>query len=174
MSPSFLLKNFCIPGSDRLYCFNKKTGKSFQTNVKDIAHENLFYGIPEAKDDLEQGIARVEGKFLSRPYSELLKQKSYYRLSHDEKAWFCVFLGFQLMRSNVTRQGIKEMREKVVMAITRHEFAREQGTQIPEWLTMRITDPESVKVMHLDVMVRDNVEPFLNSEGIFLTRRGRS
>lgn len=168
--PRYYLKNFCSPNSDSLYCFDKVTGKSFATNIKNIAHENLFYGIPGAKNELEQGIARVEGGFFVKPYNELLRQKNYRRLSHEDKAWVCMFLGFQLMRSNDTRLAIKEMREKVVMELAKDELEREKGIKYPDWLTMKFRDPEYVKVLHVDFMTKGGTGPFFEFGSRFFNK----
>jgi hypothetical protein len=158
--PRFYLRNFCAPESDALYCFDKVAGKSFPTTIKNLAHENLFYGLRGAEDALEQGIARVESRFFVKPYNELLKLKNYRKLSHQEKGWFCIFLAFQHMRSNDTRLAIKEMREKLVMELAKDGLFREKGIKLPDWLTIKFTDAEYVKALHVSAMVEDGMEPF--------------
>jgi hypothetical protein len=164
------LKNFCTPESDRVYCFDKKDGKSFPAILNDIAHENLFYGLPGAKVELEQGIAKVEGGFLAKPYKELLRKKNYNKISRQDKAWVCIFLGLQLMRSNNMRLAIKEMREKALVEIAKDELEREKGFKLPDGLRIRFTYPEYIKALHLDFMTRDGIETFIEFGNHFFNR----
>jgi hypothetical protein len=161
--PKFYLKNFTVRDSKNIYCFDKVSEKSFLTNIQDIAHENMFYGLAEIKDAVEHGLANLEQRFFVPAYNELLRLKNYKRLSHTSKGWFCLFLAFQLMRTKDTRLRIKELREKYVMEKAKEEMARENGTQIPDWLRINFTDPEYVKALHLDTIVRNGVEPFVES-----------
>ena len=165
--PRFYLKNFLSPASNNIYCFDKLSGKSFAANIGNIAHENLFYGFSDLRDEVEQGLARVEQKFFVNAYNELLKLKNYRKLSHNSKGWLCVFLAFQLMRSKDTRLRMKELREKAVMEMAKNELAREKGIQIPDGLSMRFTDSEYVKALHIDMMTRNGVEPFFELGNYF-------
>lgn len=100
-------------------------------------------------------------------YNELLRLKNYRRLSHDSKDWICAFLAFQLMRSKDTRLRLKELREKAVMEIAKDELASEKGIHIPDWLSIRFTDSEYVKALHLDMMTKDSVVPFFQLGNYF-------
>jgi len=158
--PRFYLKNFLLPNSNTVYCFDKVSGKSFAANIQDIAHENLFYGFTDLKDMVEQSLTRVEQRFFVNAYNEILRLKNYSKLSHSTKGWLCVFLAFQLMRSKDTRMRVKEIREKVVMEIAKDELEREEGIHTPDSLRLRFTDPEYAKALHIDFMMKDGVEPF--------------
>ena len=41
--PRFLLKHFCSDEKPQLWAYDKSTGKSFQTNVHNVAGERNFY-----------------------------------------------------------------------------------------------------------------------------------
>jgi hypothetical protein len=169
--PRFYLKNFCSSSSNGIInCYDKVKDNSFMSNIMDIGQENLFYGIEGlTSDEVEKALGRVESRFLSKSYNELLRIKNYGKLSHAFKGWFCLFLAFQLMRTNETRLKIKEMMEKVVFEIAKDEWARETGKKIPDGLTIKFTDPEYVKFLHVD-MLWPNLEIFFDLGKYFFNK----
>ena len=63
--PRFYLKYFASSGS-KIFCYDKKVNKSFETNINNIAAEKLFY-------DLAKSLAENEGiediQHLEKKYS---------------------------------------------------------------------------------------------------------
>lgn len=59
--PEFYLKNWTIEGKNQIYVYDKKTKKSFLTNVNNVASERYFYdidfsGILKKEDLIEYGL----------------------------------------------------------------------------------------------------------------------
>ena len=56
--PQFLLRNFCAGAKPKIWAFDKNTGKSFETNVRNIAGEREFYdlSVGDATLSLEEGL----------------------------------------------------------------------------------------------------------------------
>ncbi len=60
--PQFLLEQFTKPGTDQLFAFDKLTGRSFPTNIRNVAAEKAYYDITfeDAILTLEPSLSRVE------------------------------------------------------------------------------------------------------------------
>ena len=63
--PQFLLKNFSVdPNKPQVWAYDKSTGRSFRTNVRNIAAEKGFYRLEVGGRtlSLEEGLSTLEDK----------------------------------------------------------------------------------------------------------------
>lgn len=60
--PRFPLRNFCAGEKPKIWAFDKNTGKSFETNVRNVAGERDFYdlSVGDATLSLEEGLSKLE------------------------------------------------------------------------------------------------------------------
>ena len=67
--PRFLPRHFCSGERLRLWAYDKRTGKSFQTNVQNIAGERTFYEtrIGDEIVSFEDGLSELESEAAVRP-----------------------------------------------------------------------------------------------------------
>ena len=107
--PKFYLKSFSFPNSGKIYCYDKLTGKSYLTNIDNIGHENMFYGIDvlSISDEFEKAISTLEGEFFAPSYRQFVRAKNFAKTTKESRKWFFVFLAFQMFRTNQTRMEIK-------------------------------------------------------------------
>jgi len=110
--PQFLLKNFTRGKKPKVFVYDKHTGKSFRTNIKNVATENGFYDL-EFKDrvlTLEPGLAHLEAN-TSRIIRKLLREKNVKLLNQDEVAILATFLAVQFVRTKEFRLRFEHLGE---------------------------------------------------------------
>ena len=117
--PKFLLRNFGLGKKDQLWVYDKQTGRSFQTNAKNVASENRFYDFDfEGQSySLESNLSRIESK--TKPVIErILRDDSVAQISASGRAIFASFLAIQFIRTKAFRMQWAELprilRRKVV------------------------------------------------------------
>lgn len=116
--PKFLLRHFGTGKKDKIFVFDKHTGRIFTTNVKNIAAESRFYDFKlEGKDfSIEKGLARVEG--LAKPiFKSILETDSLAHMTDQERAALCIFLSMQFTRSKWYREQFRELPRQLKQTI---------------------------------------------------------
>lgn len=108
--PKFLLKNFGLGKKDHVWVYDKQTGRSFQTNAKNVASENRFYDFEfDGKTySLESGLSGIESN--AKPVIEkILHEDSVSVLDARGRAMLASFLAVQFIRTKAFRMQWAEL-----------------------------------------------------------------
>jgi hypothetical protein len=97
--PQLLLRNFCAGAKPKIWAYDKSTGSSFETNVRNIAGEREFYDLTvgDATLSLEEGLSKLEtqaGAVIDR----IIGARSLGVLSEDDRNLLAVFVSTQMQR----------------------------------------------------------------------------
>ena len=130
--PKFLLRNFGTGKKDRIHVFDKKTRRSYSTNVKNIACESGFYDfdVDGVELTLEPSLAKVES--VAKPLiAGILSSDSVKDISPTERAELSAFFALQMTRTRNFRErftgGRRLLAEKVGPMV-----GRDRGQLSPE------------------------------------------
>jgi len=107
----FLLRNFGTGKKDQLWVFDKASGRSFQTNAKNVASESRFYDfvVDGADHSLEDGLSRIESQ--AKPIMErILQDDSVGAIPAQGRALLAAFLAIQFVRTRAFRMQWEDMR----------------------------------------------------------------
>lgn len=174
--PQFLLKNFCFGKKKKVWVYDKKTDKEFETNIRNIASETKFYelkgkdliksadkewkklvseapeSIREALDkgefnvSLEEGFNTLEGN--SRNIiKRIIKNESLTGLTKEEKIVLALFLSVQLVRTKTYIDKIKCVNDMLVEKLTGMGFTNEQAEE-----SVPVNDKD-LKFLHMKQIV---------------------
>ncbi len=116
--PQFLLRNFGNGKKRQLHVFDKRTMRTFCTNVRNVAGESRFYDFEFQKHSLtmEPSLSELEGK--AKPiFNRVIEQDSLSALTIEDQALLSVFFSLQY---------------------TRTRWFREQWRSIPELLAVKL------------------------------------
>ncbi|MDI1302010.1 MAG: DUF4238 domain-containing protein [bacterium] len=108
--PQFLLRNWGNGKKDQIHAFDKRSEKSFATNVKNIASESRFYDFESSagKISLEPGLSKLEGA--SKPIMEkIIEANSITTITTDEKSILADFLSVQFTRTAWYRSQLSHL-----------------------------------------------------------------
>lgn len=146
--PQFYLKNFCSDNSQqKIFCHDKLEDRSYPTNIKNVAQENLFYALDKVHNtEIEKRLGIIEQAYFRKPYFELIKLKNVAKLSYQSRANLFLFLALQDLRTLGARIQIKEMYEQFFATL-----ARGLGVDIPE--SYGAFTQEESKALHLDTLL---------------------
>lgn len=123
--PRLLLRGFLREPRDKeqVFVYDKHEGRSFPTNISNIAAEREFYEF-----DADAGQGRVEG-LLSKlesntksAFERLIAAESLAALSGEQLAWLSIFLSTQQLRTKHFREVIKSLNEGVADHIRSQGF----------------------------------------------------
>lgn len=108
--PKFLLRNFGLGKKDYVWVYDKQTGRSFQTNAKNVASENRFYDfeIDGKIYSLESGLSGIESN-TKLVIERILDEDSVSTLCAREKATLASFLAVQFIRTKAFRMQWAEL-----------------------------------------------------------------
>lgn len=108
--PKFLLRNFGTGKKDQLWAFDKTSGRSFQTNAKNVASEARFYDfVVEGADlSLEHGLSRIESQAKS-VIDRMLHHDTVNAIPPEERALLSAFLAIQFVRTRAFRMQWQDM-----------------------------------------------------------------
>jgi hypothetical protein len=125
--PQFLLRNFCAGEKPKIWAFDKNTGKSFETNVRNVAGEREFYdlSVGDATLSLEEGLSKLEtqaGTVIDR----IIGARSLGVLSDDDRALLAVFVSTQMQRGPNPRQSMLAMNQEL-RRVLKGRFGIEDG-----------------------------------------------
>jgi hypothetical protein len=108
--PKFLLRNFGLGKKDHVWVYDKQTGRSFQTNAKNVASENRFYDFEFDGEiySLESGLSGIESN--TKPVIEtILHEDSVSVLDARGRATLASFLAVQFIRTKAFRMQWAEL-----------------------------------------------------------------
>ena len=108
--PRFLLRHFCSGERPRLWAYDKRTGKSFQTNVQNIAGERTFYEtrIGDETVSFEDGLSELESE-AAVLIGRIISERSIGWLSDENRALLATFVAVQMNRGAHTRESFIAM-----------------------------------------------------------------
>lgn len=183
--PRFYLKEWCQPGTEQVYVFDKTKKESWPCNIEKIAAENYFYDFDmeeffseETVEELHtSGIApngklqiienmfseNLEGPFSSR-FAEIIEKsreatpwvrKECFFISSDDKEALSVYLAFQFFRTKSIRNFLKESGDRIAT------FVKQLGVP-EEKIEELILSKERVKRIH-NRMLLDKEQIMLES-----------
>jgi len=116
--PRFLLSNFAFSKerNPKIWAFDKKEGRIFQTSVKGIAAKNYFYDF-EFEDGiigtLEPSLARLESEG-AKTLRALIKSRNIKSLNPRDSVALAVFSAAQLLRTPNIRENLVRFNELIV------------------------------------------------------------
>jgi hypothetical protein len=118
--PRFLLRNFGVGKKDHLYVFDKSTGRSYKTAVRNVAAESRFYDFQfqEYTLTLEPSLAQIEGK-TAAVVRKLLDATNIGVLSEEDRATLAVFFSVQMMRTRAARERWRDLGQVLAKEIRR-------------------------------------------------------
>jgi hypothetical protein len=127
----FLLKNFCTGKGPKLWAYDKSTGKSFETNIQNVAGERDFYEaeIGDRVLSLEEGLSAMESK-TAPIIDRILAQQSIGDLSDDDRIQLAVFAAIQMRRVPNQREHLMAMNAGIRKALGDPEHRSGIGRRI--------------------------------------------
>lgn len=108
--PKFLLRNFGLGKKDHVWVYDKQSGRSFQTNAKNVASENRFYDFEIDGNiySLESGLSKIESK--TKPVIEkILHSDTVSIIDASDRAMLASFLAIQFVRTKSFRMQWAEL-----------------------------------------------------------------
>lgn len=102
--PQFLLRNFSAHKKRQICVYDKATGKSFSTNIKNIAAEHSFYDFTfeDSEYTIEPALAQIEGN-TAQLFKHIKEQESVNGLTKENKIVLAQFFAIQLTRTKQWR-----------------------------------------------------------------------
>ncbi|WP_108945504.1 DUF4238 domain-containing protein [Shewanella halifaxensis] len=148
--PQFLLRNFSVENTEKLFTFNKQQDKVFPTTVRDSASENGFYNIEvsENKYTLEHKLVNLE-TLASQVISKICLAESLADLEEDDHQILCFFAANLLLR--VKRQRIFTSQLNAGMA----NFARKLGLDPNSFSNFSELTKEEVDFQHVNFVNKE-------------------
>lgn len=142
--PQFLLRRFtATPGEEQVWAYDKKTGKIFRTNVRNVASQRDYYNVPNIEDaSLEPTLGVMEAK-ASEVVDRLLASESLKSLTADDRDALALFAAAQMNRTTHFEEVIKFMTESLRDHLRKIGAAEELVQS-----STRLSDDER-KVLHL-------------------------
>lgn len=150
--PQFLLRNFSHGKKDHVHVFDKRTRKSFPTNVKNIASESRFYDfeLEGHKLTVEPSLSSIEAK-VKPLLQRLLDLDNLSALSVNDRDLLSAFFSIQLARTRYFREqwrSLPEMLGQKLRAMTENEG---QLKNVEEY--MRVPDENETKAETIKFMM---------------------
>src|SRR5215204_4702509 len=130
--PQFLLRNFCTGEKPKIWAYDKKTGRSFETNVRNVAGEREFYELPvgDATLSLEQGLSDLETR-AGAVINRIISERSLGVLSEDDRVLLAVFVSTQMQRGPNLRESILAVNQEL-RRVLKGRFGIEEDSDFPE------------------------------------------
>jgi len=138
--PQFLLRNFRASAKPKIWAYDKTTGKTFETNVRNIAGEREFYDLTvgDATLSMEEGLSKLETQ-AGAAIDRIISARSLGGLSEDDRVLLAVFVSTQMQRGPNQRESMLALNQDL-RRVLKGRFGIEEG-DFPE-LT-----PEEAKAM---------------------------
>lgn len=157
--PQFLLRNFAVNNTEKLFTFDKQKNKVFPTTVRDSASENGFYNIQGLNDKytLEHELGDLE-TLASKVISKICLSGSISDLDENEHKTLCFFTASLLLR--VKRQRVFTAQLNTEIA----KFTRGLGLEPDTFTNFKELTKEEVEFQHINFL-KDNLLTFANKFG---------
>ena len=145
--PRLLLKNFCAGNTMKLWAYDKSTGRSFHTNIENVAGERDFY---EAKIEsrvlsVEDGLSVLESK-TAAIIDRILVQRSIGDLSDDDRIQIAVFVAIQMQRVPNHRAQLVAFNAGIKRAFADRDL---DVSSVEGWFDMTEEDAKAMSVAML-------------------------
>ena len=107
--PKMLLRRFAADPAEKqqIHVFDKKTDRTFPTNIRNIATERGFYETENTNGQVERVLSELEAN-TSPVIDKILVDKSLKNLDVGEKGWLSVFIATQSLRTKQLRENIRQ------------------------------------------------------------------
>ena len=131
--PKLYLRNFC-KHKDQIAVYIKSSGKSFFTNIVNVANENYFYDNEEIdksnqkKQFLEKYFHPLEDrmKILLNNLLNQLKFGKFSNFTNDERIDISMYLVYQYMRTKEQREMFGQLNQELIQMYA-DEFIQSEG-----------------------------------------------
>jgi hypothetical protein len=127
--PQFLLRNFTVAGTDKLFAFDKQSEKTFATTTRNVAAEARFYDFEDVGDaSLEPLMTRMESD-ISPIIDGILRNESICGLTNDDRIKISLFSAVQQLR---VRRG-RELAQSLTTGVRKVLLSRgiDPGDVVP-------------------------------------------
>ncbi|ALF59664.1 DUF4238 domain-containing protein [Psychrobacter urativorans] len=157
--PQFLLRNFAVENTERLFTFDKQQNKVFPTTVRDSASENGFYNIQGLDDKytLENELGDLE-TLASKVIAKICLSGSISHLDENEHKILCFFTASLLLR--VKRQRVFTSQVNYNIA----KFARGLGLEPDTFTNFKELTKEEIEFQHINFL-EEELLTFANEFG---------
>jgi len=124
--PQFMLKGFAAGKHDQVWVFDKKTGKTFRTTVRNVAVQRAFYDVPVPGGtlSLEPSLASFEGE-VAPLVKRIRRERSIGFLTEADRGLIALFIAAQRIRTQQWRVDFAQASAHLA-AHMRH-FAKQMG-----------------------------------------------
>ncbi len=118
--PQLVLRNFASGRNKQIHVFDKSTGKTFRTSVRNVASESGFYDfqVGENAHSLDPLLTKVE-EATKELLRKILQLRALDWLNEDERATLALFTTMQMLRTTAQRKQIFDLNEQLRMVIER-------------------------------------------------------
>lgn len=122
--PQLLLRNFCKK-KDRLFVYDKFSGKSFAASIKDTGCQSGFYdfNLESLKYTAELGLSKVES-IIASSIHKLINERNVYALSLEDRQLVATFVCLQLLRVPSFRDSICQIDKAIFNKIEKISGSR--------------------------------------------------
>jgi hypothetical protein len=149
--PQFLLRHFSTGRKNKakLWVLDKRDARVYQSSVRDVGHENLFYEYHgEAGDfELEDLMQRIDSK--GAEIISSITESAKFPASEEDRIWLSYFVATQMVRTPMTRKDMENFRQLVI-----HKWGEEIRAHPDDPKTLHEYGPEDAKVSSF-LLVRD-------------------
>ena len=136
--PQFLLRNFADK-NEKLWIYEKSTGRSFPSGVANIGCDGYFYDDPEIAavtgeaQFVEKALSRAEGRWSSTLTAvlERVRSQADVGLSPKERSCISQMIALQMVRTPLAREVNDQMRGAMERAL-RRSFSQDQDDEKAE------------------------------------------
>jgi hypothetical protein len=139
-----ILRNFCVEPvtkeSPQIWVYDKKTDRTFRTNIKNVAAEHDFYNFTEDGYEytVDPGLTRLERAFV-KCLRKIIAGRSLAGLTPDDKELLLMFIAVQKVRGKDLRESLWDMQEGVAAAF------RQRGDDLANVENFEILDEKGIK-----------------------------
>jgi hypothetical protein len=118
--PQFVLRNFASGRSKQIYVFDKATGKTFKTAVRNVASESGFYDfqVGEQAHSLDPLLTKVE-EATKEILRKILQMRTLDWLGESDRATMALFTTVQMLRTTAQRNQFFDTNQQMRAAIER-------------------------------------------------------
>jgi len=137
--PQFHLRGFNAPGTDYVYCFDKRDNHIFPTNPRNIGAENDFYLSGRTSDlftKLEEDTAPI--------YQKIIQEENLDILNETERLTLIYFIVSQILRTREYREFQKQLYDSQSATLL-------EALKISDWKL--VFSPEFQKGIQIDRLI---------------------
>jgi len=143
-------------GTEQVWCFDKRTDRIFQTNVKNICAESRFYEseTDERSINLEEYLAGIEdraGPILTR----IVQSRTLSELNNHDRRTVAEFAAIQLVRTRASREIVLDVNRWVAARLSERGI---DPATVPDFLLMSEADAKA-KSLEMIVGARQYFSP---------------